>query len=893
MLSKLKSNYLLLVILVGLCITLQSQAVNINFGPNGCTLQDAIRSANTDSSVGNCSSGLGHDFLISPDVWIISLNSVLPTITSDITIKTATSSGLLEINGDGHRIFKITGNSTNVILENVYLHHGGATSAIDAGGAIRIIDATVDFHDSFLYDNSSYVGKGGAIYIDNGEVNIDNTVLFGNGAYNTGDFQHTYGGAIYADDSILNVIRSNFLENRSKFGFDNSTLDFVYTGRAASIYIEGGELNIDSSLFSENYSGIHAEGIVANITNTTFSRRIVHPYPDHSLIDFREFSSVTLNHNTFNTPASISDSILNMTNTILRGECRFFNNSWIIDSGNLHNTNISVCVGNLFDYPRLLELEDNGGPTSTYALHHLSDAIDAGDPTYCLATDQRGEARGALCDIGAFEVVDSADIEVSGSFMQSAPYVSNQDIVYNFKIKNNGPALATAVEVDIDTTSVFITEIDSTLCSSFPCIIPSIQSGQEITIPVMMAVGNYLNSPFDMMVSASSTANSLYTDFDLNNNTASVNHPINQGADMGVSMNLISEGPYFIGQNVVYEATITNNGQQTASNVELEFVPTGLNNMLFENCSSSVGQVCSYPNLLNNASGVITIKAEVIATLFDASAEVSSGLTDVNDSNNIDNTLNNGAVTEADISIDASIEQSGPYYAYQYLEFNLKITNGNNPASNVQVYSDFPGAEFIGINGCSVPCIIPTMAANTVQSFTLQYFAPTELDAMNNTFTNHILVTPAQSDPNLLNNAITIQEPIVAAADVGANLSLITMGPYLEGQSIQYDLRVANNGVSHATNVDIALSPDNLTLLWAASDNCETVDCNLPNLDRFLTENITLVYEIDDQGDFDLSVNVLANELDIFPNNNSDVTGNGGTATLNENDVIFENGFED
>ena len=50
-------------------------------------------------------------------------------------------------------------------------------------------------------------------------------------------------------------------------------------------------------------------------------------------------------------------------------------------------------------------LADNGGPTLTHALLAGSPAIDAGDTAVCPATDQRGVARDAACDVGAFEFV--------------------------------------------------------------------------------------------------------------------------------------------------------------------------------------------------------------------------------------------------------------------------------------------------------------------------------------------------------------------------------------------------------------------------------------------------------------------------------------------------------
>jgi predicted outer membrane repeat protein len=61
--------------------------------------------------------------------------------------------------------------------------------------------------------------------------------------------------------------------------------------------------------------------------------------------------------------------------------------------------------------PLLGPLQNNGGPTWTHALLAASPAVDAGTPTRCPPTDQRGYLRpvdgdgdgNPVCDIGAFE----------------------------------------------------------------------------------------------------------------------------------------------------------------------------------------------------------------------------------------------------------------------------------------------------------------------------------------------------------------------------------------------------------------------------------------------------------------------------------------------------------
>jgi hypothetical protein len=53
--------------------------------------------------------------------------------------------------------------------------------------------------------------------------------------------------------------------------------------------------------------------------------------------------------------------------------------------------------------PLLDPLADNGGATQTHALLVGSPAIDAANTAVCPPTDQRGVARDAACDVGAFE----------------------------------------------------------------------------------------------------------------------------------------------------------------------------------------------------------------------------------------------------------------------------------------------------------------------------------------------------------------------------------------------------------------------------------------------------------------------------------------------------------
>ena len=93
-------------------------------------------------------------------------------------------------------------------------------------------------------------------------------------------------------------------------------------------------------------------------------------------------------------------------------------------------------------------LADNGGPTVTHALLPGSPAINTANNATCAATDQRGVARpfGGMCDIGAFEFAEQADLALTKTVNDPTPNVGD-DVTFTITLTNIGPDTATAVQV--------------------------------------------------------------------------------------------------------------------------------------------------------------------------------------------------------------------------------------------------------------------------------------------------------------------------------------------------------------------------------------------------------------------------------------------------------------
>jgi serine protease AprX len=177
-----------------------------------------------------------------------------------------------------------------------------------------------------------------------------------------------------------------------------------------------GTLTVLHSTIADNTSGVNGGGIrnigVLALHDSTLSGNAAQYGGGINSTGDASLYNCTLSGNTGNSGAGGGirqwGSTLALYNTILAngdtaGDCIVNDNSVIV--ANVHNlVKDGTCSAAFSGDPLLGPLADNGGDTLTHALQPSSPAIDAGDSTTCLVTDQRGEPRADLrCDIGAFE----------------------------------------------------------------------------------------------------------------------------------------------------------------------------------------------------------------------------------------------------------------------------------------------------------------------------------------------------------------------------------------------------------------------------------------------------------------------------------------------------------
>lgn len=242
------------------------------------------------------------------------------------------------------------GGMANYKLVNCSLNNGifSENSAVDYGGAIYNVDSNPTF--SFLSFSNNTARQGGGIYNYQSDPLISNALFLQNTALER-------GGGMYNYFSDLTASNLTFYDNLSHLA-----------GGALANY-PGSEMNLVGAMFLNNSADVIGGGIYNNSAVLNLTNAIIWQ----------------------NSPSQIAGTEVQATYSIIQGGY--------------------PGEGNFSADPLLGPLHDNGGPTLTFALLPGSPAIDAGSPTTCPPTDQRGFFRPvdgngdglAICDIGAFE----------------------------------------------------------------------------------------------------------------------------------------------------------------------------------------------------------------------------------------------------------------------------------------------------------------------------------------------------------------------------------------------------------------------------------------------------------------------------------------------------------
>ncbi|MCP4901889.1 MAG: hypothetical protein GY906_33410 [bacterium] len=374
--------------------------VTTNADSGAGSLREAITIAEGNGEV---------DEIIFDADYTIALSSVLPTISTEITItgngwnNTIIDGGNPAQGTSGVRAFYIsTGNLTldDVMIQNCYAWGGSAV--YNESGTLSVISSSLETNAS----NSAVYG--GAIYSESSNpIDLELSRFEDNLNLQGGPADVTAIGNTSTPGQHLGITDTSFFNGSG----DSSILvhwkeDLVvesstfYGASEKALDILGCTGTISNSTLSENQTAIEYDSYNVNWGPVNITGVTILDSDSYGIRIFGSSTQVALSH-TIIADSGIANCVVSGgTLTSVGNNLDSANTCSFASAGDLINTN-----------PLLGPLQDNGGPTFTHQPLLSSPAIDAGLADSGLAVDQRGISRPqdgdgntvALCDIGAVE----------------------------------------------------------------------------------------------------------------------------------------------------------------------------------------------------------------------------------------------------------------------------------------------------------------------------------------------------------------------------------------------------------------------------------------------------------------------------------------------------------
>ena len=211
----------------------------------GCTLRNAILSANMDDGVDGCDAGSGADLITFNDAMTISLAAALPEVTSVIAIN---GPSVVVDGGDAHQLFRVAGGGS-LAISAMTLQHGytaGSGAAIYAAGTVTLTGVIVS-------NNTAQLAGGGIRVTSTGTATITDSTVHANMAHQ--------GGAVSSSGTL--TINDTTLDTNQAVNLDVPGQMVWPQGDGGALWVTG-PTTITGGYLNENRAG-RGGGIFADL----------------------------------------------------------------------------------------------------------------------------------------------------------------------------------------------------------------------------------------------------------------------------------------------------------------------------------------------------------------------------------------------------------------------------------------------------------------------------------------------------------------------------------------------------------------------------------------------------------------------------------------------------
>ena len=487
------------------------------------------------------------------------------------------------------------------------------------------------------------------------------------------------------------------------------------------------------------------------------------------------------------------------------------------------------------------------------------------------------------------------DLSVATMVPTGSPLL-NQNYTFAVTVTNNGPQDATGVVLtDTLPTNANFVSTDGGIFSAgvVTDAIGNLANGASVTVHIVVKptsiTGAFTNT-------ATVTGDQL--DTNLTNNTSVTTATVTSNADLAVNLTA-NPNPAPIGSPITYSLVVSNNGPSTTNNtLVMVTLPASLTNVEV-NPDQGTASVTGNTATINlgilpaNTSSTTTIigtptATGTIVTTATASSELVNPTTKTNMSPTV--TLPVQIANAADLALQMSALPD-PVLVGQELFYTIPVMNmGPSQASSPVVVDQLPaGVTYVAADSNAGGNGTLTIDGNGVVTATLNALPsgstytvtiaviPTASGQITNTATvaDPDLTNPAEIDPDLTNNTASFTSQ-VSPADVGVTV-INPDDPLVVGTQTVFQILVTNDGPADATNVmlnDQFSANGTIVSSSVGTPVGGMLSVNLGTIPSGQSTTVTITVNPTASGNLIDSANVMSDEVDPNPNNNTSSSSN-------------------
>ena len=153
-----------------------------------------------------------------------------------------------------HNLGAISSIDSNLNISNSTFSFNAPIGIYTSGGAIFAEDSMLNVEDSAFFNNSA--SEGGAIYCFNSTLNVNNSDFYSNNVT-------FYGGAIFSD-SPLRISHSRLYKNKAQYKGGAIHTTYSFKREDSSLYIDASELFENSAQYGGGVSSSNKNHVIIN-----------------------------------------------------------------------------------------------------------------------------------------------------------------------------------------------------------------------------------------------------------------------------------------------------------------------------------------------------------------------------------------------------------------------------------------------------------------------------------------------------------------------------------------------------------------------------------------------------------------------------------------------------